>query len=67
MSDKSSQVSLQQQGSPPQQQGSSPQVTNPSDGWNITSIIPSHRTCALVSLTSVVCGAIGYYYYNKKY
>ena len=67
MSDKSSQVSLQQQGAPPQQQGSSPQVTNPSDGWNITSIIPSHRTCALVSLTSVVCGAIGYYYYNKKY
>jgi hypothetical protein len=67
MSDKSSQASLQQQGSLPQQQGSSPQVTNPSDGWNITSIIPSHRTCALVSLTSVVCGAIGYYYYNKKY
>jgi hypothetical protein len=66
MSDKSSQASLQQQGSLPQQ-GSSPQVTNPSDGWNITSIIPSHRTCALVSLTSVVCGAIGYYYYNKKY
>lgn len=39
-----------------------------SDGlcnWDISSYIPSNKNCSLLSLTVVVCGALGYYYYKR--
>ena len=34
--------------------------------WDIASIIPSRKTFTIISLTSIVCGSLGYYYYYKR-
>ena len=34
--------------------------------WDIASSIPSRKTFTIISLTSIVCGSLGYYYYYKR-